>query len=451
MGEGFDMIGKKNMMRVNRIKRKEYAEGKGEFEAEAKMDDTTQHISNIVYARDPKVFDTKSGNVNQKNAFSHENYLDVKSLIKLNQARNTDVDKIGGIKMPPPKKIVKTKEEIDKEKMLEAKARYKLRTLEDGTVDPTDKTLLFESRFESGNLYLAQKESDTEYNLLMQNDINTNGHTQWFFFQVKNTFKGTQVQFNIKNFTKPDSLFNFGMRVSIYSEKMAKGTDEEGTGGRGWFRGGDQISYYGNNITKDCGWSNQTFYSLSFRYKFQYDDDTVYFAYCIPYTYSDLLQDLNDIEMDEERKNFCQRKTLCKTISGQDCEMLTITQKGDIKDLKKTEKKKAVVLSARVHPGETVASWMMRGILFFLTDPTSEEARLLREKFVFKVIPMLNPDGVINGNYRCSLAGCDLNRRWKYPNKHLHPTIYNTKNLIKDLHQERGVLMYCDLHGHSRK
>lgn len=26
---------------------------------------------------------------------------------------------------------------------------------------------------------------------------------------------------------------------------------------------------------------------------------------------------------------------------------------------------------------------------------------------------MLNPDGVINGNYRCSLAGCDLNRRWK--------------------------------------
>ena len=114
--------------------------------------------------------------------------------------------------------------------------------------------------------------------------------------------------------------------------------------------------------------------------------------------------------------------------------MLTITQKGDIKDLKKTEKKKAVVLSARVHPGETVASWMMRGILFFLTDPTSEEARLLREKFVFKVIPMLNPDGVINGNYRCSLAGCDLNRRWKYPNKHLHPTIYNTKNLIKDLH-----------------
>jgi hypothetical protein len=42
---------------------------------------------------------------------------------------------------------------------------------------PEDRTLMFESRFESGNLYLAQKVSDSEYNLLMQNDINTNGHT----------------------------------------------------------------------------------------------------------------------------------------------------------------------------------------------------------------------------------------------------------------------------------
>ena len=100
---------------------------------------------------------------------------------------------------------------------MEAKARYKLRTLEDGQVDPEDKTLLFESRFESGNLYLAWKVTDNEYNLLMQNDINTNGHTQWFFFQVKNTRKNNTVKFNIMNFTKPDSLFNFGMKVCIYS------------------------------------------------------------------------------------------------------------------------------------------------------------------------------------------------------------------------------------------
>ena len=50
-------------------------------------------------------------------------------------------------------------------------------------------------------------------------------------------------------------------------------------------------------------------------------------------------------------------------------------------------------------------------------DPENEEASLLRRNFVFKVIPMLNPDGVINGNYRCSLAGCDMNRRWKFPSR----------------------------------
>jgi len=64
---------------------------------------------------------------------------------------------------------------------------------------------------------------------------------------------------------------------------------------------------------------------------------------------------------------------------------------------------------------------------------------------------MLNPDGVINGNYRCSLAGCDLNRRWKTPSKLLHPTVYYTKKLIKQIQDERGVVMFCDLHGHSRK
>ena len=115
------------------------------------------------------------------------------------------------------------------------------------------------------------------------------------------------------------------------------------------------------------------------------------------------------------------------------------------------KRKRAVVISSRVHPGETVGSWMMRGVLFFITDPNNEEAKILREKFVFKIIPMLNPDGVINGNYRCSLAGCDLNRRWKYPSEILHPTVYHTKKLIMKLAKERPLALYCDLHGHSRR
>jgi murein tripeptide amidase MpaA len=77
---------------------------------------------------------------------------------------------------------------------------------------------------------------------------------------------------------------------------------------------------------------------------------------------------------------------------------------------------------------------MMKGLINFLTDPKNNEARILRENFEYKIIPMLNPDGVINGNYRCSLVGCDLNRRWKYPSKTLHPEVYYAKKLIKAFH-----------------
>ena len=68
----------------------------------------------------------------------------------------------------------------------------------------------------------------------------------------------------------------------------------------------------------------------------------------------------------------------------------------------------------------------MHGVIEFLTS-NLPEANDLREKFIFKVVPMLNPDGVIYGNYRSSLLGVDLNRRWKNPSKFLHPTIYYTK------------------------
>jgi cytosolic carboxypeptidase protein 2/3 len=41
---------------------------------------------------------------------------------------------------------------------------------------------------------------------------------------------------------------------------------------------------------------------------------------------------------------------------------------------------------------------------------------------IFKLIPMINIDGVIHGNYRTSLIGCDLNRRWKNPKQVNFPT-----------------------------
>jgi len=93
---------------------------------------------------------------------------------------------------------------------------------------------------------------------------------------------------------------------------------------------------------------------------------------------------------------------------------------------------------------------MMKGLIEFLMGDTPE-ARLLREKFVFKIVPMLNPDGVINGNYRCSLSGQDLNRRYKATTKTLYPVIFATKRLVRSFNQEHEIALYCDFHGHSRK
>ena len=86
---------------------------------------------------------------------------------------------------------------------------------------------------------------------------------------------------------------------------------------------------------------------------------------------------------------------------------ITITTPGTLEEIRK---KTTIIITSRVHPGETPSSYILLGILQFLTSEATEAAAL-RDKYIFKIIPMLNPDGVINGNYRCSLLGVDLNRR----------------------------------------
>lgn len=56
------------------------------------------------------------------------------------------------------------------------------------TLEPSD--LIFESRFESGNLAKAVKITPTYYELYLRPDMYTNRHTQWYYFRVKNTKKG---------------------------------------------------------------------------------------------------------------------------------------------------------------------------------------------------------------------------------------------------------------------
>ena len=65
---------------------------------------------------------------------------------------------------------------------------------------------------------------------------------------------------------------------------------------------------------------------------------------------------------------------------------------------------------------------------------------------------MLNPDGVIVGNTRCNLAGGDLNRQYKHCNLTVYPSVFHVKELIAKLIEDNvRVILYCDLHAHSRK
>lgn len=110
------------------------------------------------------------------------------------------------------------------------------------------------------------------------------------------------------NMIKSKSLYNDGMKVLIYSSKRneasekTKGVSEQEVKEmQGWHRGGEDLGYYQNKYRKEQAQNNgpsfqqRYFYTFTFSHQFEYDDDVVYFAYSMPYTYSDLTDYLCEI------------------------------------------------------------------------------------------------------------------------------------------------------------
>ncbi len=69
--------------------------------------------------------------------------------------------------------------------------------------------------------------------------------------------------------------------------------------------------------------------------------------------------------------------------------------------------------------------------------------------FIFEIIPMCNPDGVVVGNNRSNLSGFDMNRRWENPDPILDCEVFSIKNYISKL--KKKIHIFFDLHGHSTK
>ncbi|XP_053609490.1 cytosolic carboxypeptidase 1-like isoform X1 [Plodia interpunctella] len=305
--------------------------------------------------------------------------------------------------------------------------------------------LNFESRFESGNLRKAIQIGPREYELILMPDVNSTKRHQWFYFEVRNMQAGRSYTFNIVNCEKSDSQFNFGMKPVLYSVR-------EATNGRaGWIRAGSDICYYRNSYHyANQKNHNKCYLTVTFNIEFPHTNDVCYIAYHFPYTYSMMMAKILQWSLQMPAGVYLRAEPLCYSLNSNEIPLLTISSEDNTTS--PIADREIVFLTARVHPGESNASWVMDGTLGFLLGDTAAAAAL-RTKYVFKIVPMLNVEGVINGCHRCGLTNEDLNRRWCKPNPVLHPSIYHTKGLIEYLVRvwKKPPLVYCDYHGHSRK
>ena len=169
------------------------------------------------------------------------------------------------------------------------------------------------------------------------------------------------------------------------------------------------------------------------------------------------------INKDENSKIYFHKETLIQSKEKRNVNLITITSKENIiknqqeqniiglfpdknRCLKTLHDKPIIIISARVHPGETPGSHMMNGILKLLTNELDYNSEILRNNFIFKIIPMINVDGVSIGNYRLDNNGYNLNRCYLEPDVKKEPEIYGIKKLFILYNNIYKVRYYFDLH-----
>lgn len=93
------------------------------------------------------------------------------------------------------------------------------------------------------------------------------------------------------------------------------------------------------------------------------DNDTVFLAHCYPFTYSDQCEFIKKV-CTFQNKDKIRKTVLCKSLAGNDVDMLIVTN--FLSDPVDIAVRKSIILTSRVHPGETNASFVMNGVLDFL-------------------------------------------------------------------------------------
>ncbi|CAG9135225.1 unnamed protein product [Plutella xylostella] len=257
-------------------------------------------------------------------------------------------------------------------------------------MSPTfNSTLTFESRFESGNLRKAIQIGPREYELILMPDVNATRRHQWFYFEVRGALAGRPYVFNIVNCEKSDSQFNFGMKPVMFS------VTEAVLGRPGWVRAGSDICYYRNAYHPPAQrHGSKCYLTATFDIAFPHSSDVVYLAYHFPYTYSRMMTRIWQHSQSLPPATYFRAEPLCLSLNNNEVPLLTVsaedTPSNPIAD------REIVFLTSRVHPGEANASWVMDGTLSCLLG-AAPVAAALRAKYVVKIVPMLNVEGVVNG------------------------------------------------------
>ncbi|XP_066864033.1 cytosolic carboxypeptidase-like protein 5 isoform X2 [Kogia breviceps] len=334
--------------------------------------------------------------------------------------------------------------------------------------------LLFSSRFDSGNLAHVEKvesvssdgegvaggasastssiasSPDYEFNVWTRPDCAEtefeNGNRSWFYFSVRGGTPGKLIKINVMNMNKQSKLYSQGMAPFVRTLPTRPR----------WERIRDRPTFE----------MTETQFVLSFVHRFvESRGATTFFAFCYPFSYSDcqdLLKQLDQRFLENHPTHsspldtiYYHRETLCYSLDGLRVDLLTISSCHGLREDREPRLeqlfpdastprpfrftgKRIFFLSSRVHPGETPSSFVFNGFLDFILRPDDPRAQTLRRLFVFKLIPMLNPDGVVRGHYRTDSRGVNLNRQYLKPDAVLHPAVYGAK----------AVLLYH--HVHSR-
>ncbi|MGO8786153.1 MAG: M14-type cytosolic carboxypeptidase [Terriglobia bacterium] len=163
----------------------------------------------------------------------------------------------------------------------------------------------------------------------------------------------------------------------------------------------------------------------------------VWIAHVQPYTNKDVAALLGAFRTSP----YLQVRSVGHTVEGREMLLLTITNP-KVPD----QGKKTIWLMFRQHAWETGSSWTCDGAVRFLLSDHERAARL-RDRIIYKIFPMADPDGVARGGVRFNVNGYDLNRNWDMPNATTMPEIWGQRQaVLKWVDSGHHVDLFISLH-----